>query len=370
MKEETILKFLGGELDEKEAETLIEWINSDISNQKYFARIKNEWTISIIGNNPLEIDINKEFVSFSDKIKQIRPIPAKSFLPEKKKTISIIRALAAAMIILLVYSSFLTYNFLSKKNSVEYNQITTLRGEKSQITLADGTKIWLNSETTLRYPSNLDAESVKVFLDGEAFFQVAKKHGRTFIVNTSTIDISVLGTSFNVKSYRSDKTVETTLEEGKISITGKVGNRALTIPVVLKPNQQATLIKNTTEIVVSGAKPEEDAEQLKEPAQIQETKQPEIVAELKVNNEVDADIYTSWKDGKFIFKRESFESLVKRMERWYDVQIIILDKELKDKKYTGIFEKETVEQALKALSLSFPFNYKIDMNKVIITKTP
>jgi ferric-dicitrate binding protein FerR (iron transport regulator) len=371
MKKELILKYLGGDLDEREAENLLEWINLNESNRQYFARIKNEWTASVIGNNPVEIDLKKEFLIFSERISQNKPVsslPVENSLPSKSKSRSLVFALAAAAIALLIYSTFLSYSLFSDKGKTEYNEITTLRGEKSQITLADGTKIWLNSETTLRYPSTLDSKKVNVYLDGEAYFKVAKKHSRTFIVNTSTINIAVLGTSFNVKSYKSDKTVETTLEEGKISITGKVGDKDIGNPIVLKPNQQATLIKKSSEIVVTKADEKVEENQSEELIHTQEMKQPEIITELKVNDEVEADIYTSWKDGKFIFKSESFESLARRMERWYDIQIIIRDEELKDKKYTGIFEKETVEQALKALSLSLPFNYKVERNKVLITK--
>jgi transmembrane sensor len=370
MKKEIISKYLGGDLDEREAENLLEWINSSESNRQYFARIKNEWTASVIGNNPVEIDLDKEFSIFSDRInKDNDEIMESDEDSQPKKSVIFMRTLAAAVIALLIYSTFLTYRFISQKEETEYNQITTLRGEKSQITLADGTRIWLNSETTLRYPSTVNSKNVKVYLDGEAYFKVAKTHNRTFIVHTSTINISVLGTSFNVKSYKTDKTVETTLEEGKISISGKVGGKELENPIVLKPNQQATLIKKSSEILVSKPGSAEDVKSSEELFQIQEAKQPEIFTELKVNDEVDANFYTSWKDGKFIFKSESFESLTKRMERWYDIQIIIKDEELKDKKYTGVFEKETVEQALKALSLSFPFNYKIDRNKIIITKS-
>lgn len=368
MKEDIILKYLGGDLDEKGAESLLQWINSSESNRQYFARIKNEWTTSVLGNDASEIDLNEEFSLFNEKISRIESLKTINQDEEVdeniRKSVFWIRSLAAAVIALLIYGIFMTYRFLPGNAKVEYNEISTLRGQKTQITLADGSQIWLNSETSLKYPTSLNSKKVIVYLDGEAYFKVAKVRKRTFVVNTSTIDISVLGTSFNVKSYKGDKTVETTLEEGRISITGTAGNKKIKDPVILNPNQQATLIKESDEIVVN----DQNQANMKETPDLRKEAMDAESSGLNVREKVNADIYTSWKDGKFIFRSENFESLSKRMERWYDIEIIIQDEDLKDKRYTGVFEKETVEQALRALSLSYPFSYKIDRNQVTITK--
>jgi ferric-dicitrate binding protein FerR (iron transport regulator) len=139
-------------------------------------------------------------------------------------------------------------------------------------------------------------------------------------------------------------------------------------PVVLLPNQQATFVNENSDISVKEINNEAGSKtKAKKPA-IKETKIPVSKPKLTVNEKVDAEIYTSWKDGKLIFKSERLEKLSLRLERWHDVKIEIKSKALKDKTYTGVFEKETIEQALRALSMSYPFRFEIDQNKITITE--
>ena len=371
MDEATIYKFFSGQLSGNETRELLTWVQKEESNKKYFSELKSIWTTLQLHNENPEYTAQDEFSRLSARIQlqqaldkrkviQISPLLTRQFFRR------IFLPVAASILFLLGFLGILS--IYRQNNPDSYNEILTQRGEKSLITLADGTRIWLNSQTTLRYPSRADRKKVKVFLEGEAFFDVAKQKGRTFIVQASTLEIAALGTSFNVKSYRDEGIIETTVEEGKISITGKIGSKELKQPVLLTPNMQATFSKGSQEYHIEPIQKEEEESRLPDEVTVQKTKPPAGLPELILSEQVDTRLYSAWKDGKLVFRSECFEELALRMERWYDVQIMIEDQGLKDKKYTGTFEKETIEQALKALSLSMPFYYTIDQNRITIRK--
>ncbi|HJZ39943.1 MAG TPA: FecR domain-containing protein, partial [Bacteroidales bacterium] len=270
-------------------------------------------------------------------------------------------------VLLLIYGSGITYLHLQNNNDQEYYEIYTRRGEKSQLVLSDGTKIWINSDSHLRYPTSMNKNKVVVFLNGEAYFDVARLKGRKFIVNTSDVDITALGTSFNVKAYKADGIIETTLEEGKIQISGDLHNVKLKKSLILLPNQRVTIY---TQPITSQIKPDNqsnigvDDAQVKSETLIEEPEKKDVIIQDQINTSV----YTSWKDGNLQFRKERFEDLALLLERWYDVKIRITDEEIREWQYTGTFDKETIEQALTALSLSMPFRYSINKNCVTIEK--
>jgi ferric-dicitrate binding protein FerR (iron transport regulator) len=245
----------------------------------------------------------------------------------------------------------------------EYTTVKVPYGAKSEVELPDGSKIWINSGSSLKYPARPDEKEVFIYLNGEAFFDIVKNEKRKLNVQTSTINVQVLGTAFNVKSYDDDDLVETTLVRGRISITGKVGNRTIE-PVYLKPNQQVRLIKGKPEVMVGDFKVKSESYEIKSDGQANPVRE----ASMKVSDEIDLETVTCWKDNRMIFKCESFSELARKMERWYNVKIIIEDEGLKESKYTGVFEKETIEQAMNALSLSLPFTYRIEKNEIHIIK--
>jgi ferric-dicitrate binding protein FerR (iron transport regulator) len=233
--------------------------------------------------------------------------------------------------------------------------VITKRGKQTEIYLPDGTHVWLNSESSLKYPNKLFKNKVDVFLEGEAYFDVTKLKGRDFTVNVGEIEITVQGTSFNVKAYKNEKTIETTLDEGKITVTNKNKSKQEFKPVIMRPNQH--LVINSSDNIYKLF----NLSYNKAPT---DTQNP--VQTRNIDIKKGTTIFTAWKDGVLIFKNKRFEDLEKELERWYDVQIIIRDSVLKEARYTGIFEKESLETALKALSLSLPFKYTITPDSVII----
>jgi transmembrane sensor len=241
----------------------------------------------------------------------------------------------------------------SSSPSSRFNVVSVPNGSKGYLTLEDGTEIWLNCGSRLTYNNFSSVPVREVFLEGEAFFDVRKDNERPFVVKTSDLKLKVLGTRFNVKSYPSEKITETILVTGKLQIEeinpAATGRKLIT----LEPNQKATFYSNSGRFEPDN-KSKESAMNLKVPVK------------QRIIETVNPELYTSWKDEKLIFSNERLESLVVKMERWYNVDITLSDTLLKDYRYTGKFEKENVEQALKALKLATPLEYQIDKNKVTL----
>jgi ferric-dicitrate binding protein FerR (iron transport regulator) len=215
---------------------------------------------------------------------------------------------------------------------VKYMEISIPKGKLFQLTLSDGTKVWLNAASSLKFPQHfVPAEENRiVYLKGEAFFDVTKNKKQPFIVKTETIDVEVLGTQFNVSSYSEDTTVKTTLVEGAVVVNDQNEN---TNSLQLVPNDQAVFSKNK-----------------------------KVLHKQKVNTS----LYTSWMDKKIILQNESFSEACKRIERTYDVAIISHNKKLNNTRFTGEFDVENVKEILRTFSETLKFTYEMNQNKILI----
>ena len=232
------------------------------------------------------------------------------------------------------------------------SEVYTQYGTRTKLLLPDGSSVWLNSGSRLTYDSSYGNSLREVTLTGEAFFDVAKNKQKPFIIHTGNINIRVLGTSFNVKSYPGDKTIETSLIQGKIEVTFK--DHSLST-VILRPNQKL-VVENSVE----------------EPAPRQGTAGSQTPKTAVVINPVshfgpDSLITeTAWVDNLLVFQDESFPDLAKKMERWYGIRMIIEDQRLDSLHFTGSFEKENIQQALKALQILSKFSFTIQNGEVHI----
>ena len=239
--------------------------------------------------------------------------------------------------ILLNKDSIVTQNTLApKKNTKEivYNQMLVPYGKTAQIILSDGTKVWLNAGTKLVYPPSFQADKREVFLVGEAFFEVTENPDRPFIVKTKELNVKVLGTSFNVKTYPDDNNIETTLASGKVMLEKNENKNKHGKEIILRPGQMANYSKEYKTI--------------------------------KVKN-VEIESYISWKDGWYKLEGLALSELAKKLERYYDIQIDILPKDLQILKITGKLElKESIERVMENISVTAAFNYTIENNQVSI----
>jgi len=271
-------------------------------------------------------------------------------------------AAACTLVALILTGIFLFRNKTNPANTattavaptLSGNEIFTSNGSRTHLTLPDGTIVWLNAGSRITYEKNFDANLRAVTLTGEAFFDVAPNASKPFVIHTAHIDIRVLGTSFNVKSYPSEKTTEATLIRGSIevSIRNRTSDR-----IVLRPNEK--LIVNN----------EDSALLAKENAVHPHNKVDEslvVISKPTYQHNSGAIIETSWIDNKLIFQDEAFRDLARQMERWYGITIRFDSPEKEGLWFTGSFEKETIQQALDALKLTGNFNYSIDGTQITI----
>ncbi|TDW99941.1 FecR family protein [Dinghuibacter silviterrae] len=235
-----------------------------------------------------------------------------------------------------------------KPQPVADTQVQTRPGTRTNLLLPDGTSVWLNAGSNLSYPPAFNGKNREVVLEGEAFFDVAKNPAHPFIVHTVSMTIRVLGTSFDVKAYAGDKTAEATLIKGAIEVTFK--NRPEE-KILLKPNQKLVVPEeDTANVAVKAGKAPKGTE----------------ILPPTIDTHTGVVIETAWTANKLVFQDESFRDLATQMERWYGVAIQFDQQKLGDLRFTGSFEKETIQQALAALQLTADFTYTIHENQITI----
>lgn len=260
----------------------------------------------------------------------------------------------AASVILILGIGFLFKKKLEDKSSLPNNlqQVSVKPGSKSKIILPDGTVVRLNGSSRLTYRRDFNKNMREVDLEGEAYFDVTKDAAHPFIVHTSNIDIKVLGTIFNVKSYDQDPTIEATLLRGSIEVYTKDDPSAP--KVILKPNEKLVFRKDKEDDLASQKNKTNDS--LKK----YEAGQDISISTLSANRPDSLKEETSWLYNRLVINGDDFNKLAAKFERWYGVKINILSKDLEKYHFNGIFENETIEQALNALQLTVKFHYKIN----------
>jgi ferric-dicitrate binding protein FerR (iron transport regulator) len=234
---------------------------------------------------------------------------------------------------------------------VTMSEIVAPRGSKTHIVLADGTAIWLNAGSKLRYPQDFSLENREVFLAGEAYFKVPHNDEHSFIVHTPEATIRDLGTVFNVKAYTGSPVTEATLIEGAIEVS-----------LEKKPDRKIRMSPGEKLVLHNKLAPVPAKQQPEAAVQLFEVSK--IVPYAKTNDIVE----TAWVEDKLIFRNERFEDLAQMMERRYNISIVIKDQEIRDYQVTGIFRQENITEALKLLQVIVPFKYKMSNGQVIINK--
>ena len=265
--------------------------------------------------------------------------------------------IAACLLGLVIGARYLMpANPAAQPSSVALREVATDKGARTHLVLPDGTRVWLNSESHITYKGNFDDSVREVTLEGEAYFDVVKDAKHPFIVHTSEIDIRVLGTAFNVKSYPRDEKIEATLIHGLIEVTNK---KEPTAPkVILRPHEK---------LVVSKATKTEAGKTVTEAATAAARK-PFFISALPRNIADTAVAETSWVYNKLIFDGESFREIADKMERWYNVRINFRSEKLEGARFYYQIDKESVEEALTAMSEVIPFGFEKKGNEIVIYK--
>jgi transmembrane sensor len=260
-------------------------------------------------------------------IKEIDLLREKNRLLNRRSRIWI--SIAASLLFLFCIASFI---FLNQTRPLEKTMTESIapKGQKSQLVLADGTKVYLNSGTILRYDNRFGKRNREIELAGEAYFEVARNKKIPFVIYTSDVEIRVLGTKFNVMAYPDDPRIETTVTEGTVNVIERMGDKSL----IIKANQKASYTKTKKTLLCSTVNPQ---------------------------------TFTSWKENILYFDNENFENMISKLERWYDVSIHLEGKDSIDDRFTLTIKNESLKEVLDLISLTTPLHYKIQDNQVTIS---
>jgi transmembrane sensor len=366
-----IYSYLSNNISDDECNILYKWLEESEENKKKLGEIKKVIDLSELSESERKFD--------HDKIKALELILEKLEINEENQEVTLqnskkedrrhsywkITRIAASFLIFFSIGALASWwiasrNFEQIINSEFVHEVYVPQGNKSQVTLPDGTKVWLNAGTHFRYMADYGVKNRNVYLEGEAFFHVKTNRAMPFIVHTSELKIKAFGTSFNVKAYTEEKYISTTLEEGILKIEGKG------VDLSLNPKQNITYYKK--ELTKSDASPEVNTADAKAPTinQSSNTINANNIPKIKISSNINTQIYTSWKDNEMIIESEDLATISVLLERKYNVSIHIESKELLDYKFIGVFQKETLEQVLNVLRLSAPLKYKIENGVVTI----
>ena len=237
---------------------------------------------------------------------------------------------AAVLFIPLLVTSLIYFNqkanIILPDADLKYTELHAPPFARISFYLADSTKVWLNNGSRLEYPIDFTGRDRKVFLQGEAYFDVRKDPSHPFKVESGDIIIQALGTRFNVSNYEEEQSIITTLEEGKVLVrlSGQDGKN----PVLheLTPSRQSVFVKESQNV------------------------------QLRT---VNTEKYTSWKEGRLFLQNDPMEEVKKKLERWYNVNIVIKDPVILEYRYTGTFQQESLEKVLRMMSIATPITYTI-----------
>ena len=263
----------------------------------------------------------------------------------------------AASVALLVVGG-LYWNALTRTRQQQV-EIAYVTDRATQLSLSDGTKVWLSAQSQLRYQQTFTGKTRDVTLEGEAYFEVAHRSAQPFRVLAGGQTVVALGTSFNVRAYAEESDVKVVLVEGSVRVTDDNTGQA----VVLKPAQEASIVKGVGSIRVTDNMPQQTADTAPE----QKTETVESANSIAVND-VDIDKMMSWKTGRYVFYNMTFEEIAKMLEKGFRVTIRIENEELKSKHYTMRFDHgESLEKILELIQINAKFSYQYH-NGIIIIK--
>ena len=346
-----IIDYVQGILTEDQEDELKSWVESSAENEAYFAK-----TIALLELSG-SLDHHKKFNTEKDWNKLIRRIDPRRrirlLLRESGKI--------AAVFIFAFLLGYLTVQLTSReKQNLTAGYIVTEvpYGNKSVVTLPDGSRVWINAGSKIRYPADFNERTRMVALEGEAFFDVVTDEKKPFYVEAFGLKVKATGTQFNVRAYKDEEFIETTLVEGVISINHIKKSHEKVL--VLQPNQKLTVYKDQIRTELN---PNNDDEKSQEPAF---SSLPLKIKKVELSSDIKTDIYTSWKDKEWIIYKEKFSVLAKKLERRYDVRIHINDLALYEFTYSGTLKDENLKEVLEVLSFTSPIEYKLDNKNVYV----
>lgn len=314
-----IIKSLSNKLNKEEQSRLDQWLADSEHNKDEYSAYSDLWKRSEKLVLSDEIDVDLSLAATKSRM---------NFKSNKQIWLNRLQQIAAILVVSIAISTVLHFWTNSRSEDAVYQEIATAFGVQTNVTLADGTVVWLNSDSKLRFPVSFDNMTERrVELLGEAFFNVAHNAELPFIVNADELDVKVLGTSFNVTAWPEYNTLSVALEEGKVSLFNAKSDSKKAL-LTMKPNEVVTFDRESRSLNVAQVK--------------------------------DLERYSEWKDGRLVFLGDDIETVMQKLDKWYNVETVIADEALKDFHFTATFTKETLNQALSLLCSTSGIAYKIE----------
>ena len=320
--EEVLVAFLKGELDAAQAAAVEAWYDRSAANRRMLGQVYYILYVSDRINDAAGIDVERSLRQFKRRMHAGRRISLRR---------SAVRIAAAAVLL----AGGLTTVLLSKRLAQPVTVVTQL-GERSQVVLPDGTKVWLNSSSSVEYVAPFFSRQRRVKMEGEAYFEVEHDRRAPFVVSTNGLDVEVLGTRFNIRNDDNEHRVTTVLLEGAVKAYASGREQA---SVRLHPAQQLVFDTRTHAMRLTDC-----------PS-----------AERSIN----------WIDGRFCFEHDTFGEIVAELKRYYNVDIRFMDTRLRDMRFSGNFRVEDgIYHIMSVLQLTYKFNYRIAGNDIELYANP
>lgn len=309
-----ITAYLNGELSDDEADEVVNWYNQSDESKKELNHLEIIWNLTERLDLMEKIDKQKAKSIINSRIE-----PSQSRL---KLYFNHFQKVAAILILpVMLLSAWLLF-FHSEKESSTEQEFVAAYGIRCSLLLPDGSKVWLNSGSKLKYGEDFNQDRRTVYLTGEAFFNVTSNKAKPFDVVTERFTVRAVGTEFNVFAYDGNE-FETSLEKGSVQLFQC--ECSVKVPLLeMKPGQRAIYTQDKVKI-----------------------------------SEGDVTRFSAWREGKLILKNTPMQEAIPKMERWFNVDIELKNPELLKYRFTAIFQNETIQQALEMLSFSSPIQYKI-----------
>jgi ferric-dicitrate binding protein FerR (iron transport regulator) len=333
-----VVRYIEGGASPEEILIIERWISLSEKNRTEYSKLKRAWELASASAGLRSWNAQKRKEEFLKKIigeQSTVSFRIRKSLRGRHNIITDIMKYAAVIIIVAGITGILILRRDTSPEKPGFTTITAARGSKTEMVLPDGSKLWMNAGSRIRYSNSYDKITRELFLEGEGYFEVARNNGKPFRVHAGELVIEATGTAFNVKAYPDENVIETTLVEGSVTISS---DRNRENKISLWPNEQVNFYRTGTGnrdegnfVIMKGIKP---------------------------------DLNTSWINDQLIISNETLESIVVKLGRKYDMEFHFDDNSLKELRYTGVLNNETIEQILDILKISSPLDYRIEKREI------
>ena len=341
-------RYLAGECSESEERQVDVWLREDPENRELLETLRRIWEAS---KRPRDQDMPTEEEMSADRERLLRAIREHRNTTDRerevhRRDVSVPEKLLAPfrnrltqtlMVVVLVVGSALVALQVGEDWGVgadepHYQEITTARGERTTVRLADSTRVWLSVDTKLRVPETFDDRRRRVELSGEAYFEVAPDADRPFIVTSGSAQVRVLGTKFGVTAYSADSSVQVVVREGRVALEPESGARDRS--ATLHPGELGQVYGTESRVTTRS---------------------------------VNVDTYLGWLESKLDFNDAPLPEVARRLERWYDVEVHLQDEGLTTRRLTASFDDASAESVAQIIATTLGIQYRVEEQKMIFT---